>query len=124
VSYTIEQLDAACQPYRARIRALEIENNRLARISLAARALLKYIDDHDWGHIPEGVTADTLRDLLTASETICECVPLDARGTPGDLEIYCPKCGKIFRGSETDQMCIHGVHVREKCAQCETGVKP
>jgi N4 Gp49/Sf6 Gp66 family protein len=43
-------------------RAEEIE--RLARISLAARALLKYLDDHDWGRIPEGVTGDTLRDLL------------------------------------------------------------
>jgi hypothetical protein len=52
-----------------RIAQLEAENERLARISLAARALLKYIDDHDWGHIPEGVTADTLRDLLTSSET-------------------------------------------------------
>jgi hypothetical protein len=40
-----------------------------------------------------------LRDWLTAAleRGACECFPLAARGTPGDLEIYCPKCGKVFR---------------------------
>lgn len=31
----------------------------------AARDLLKYIDDHGWGLIPEGATADRLRDLTS-----------------------------------------------------------
>jgi hypothetical protein len=65
-----------------------------------------------------GPPTSALESIRSALETACECMPLDARGTPGDLEIYCPKCGKIFRGSETDQMCIHGVHVREICAEC------
>lgn len=39
---------------------------------------------------------------LTA-ETACECMPLDVRGTPGDLEIFCPKCGKVFRKADTSK---------------------
>lgn len=30
----------------------------------AARDLLRYLDEHDWGHVPEGATADKLRDIV------------------------------------------------------------
>lgn len=43
-------------------------------LALAARDLLKYLDDHDWGHVPEGATADRLRAL------VAEC-PIPLRGT-------------------------------------------
>lgn len=43
---------------------------RLTRISLASRALLTYLDVHDWGTIPEGQTADTLRDLLAGTSAL------------------------------------------------------
>lgn len=33
-------------------------------------------------------------------DTGCPCVPLATRGRDGDLEIYCPKCGKVFRESD------------------------
>lgn len=63
------------------------EIERLTRISLAARALLKYIDDHDWGLIPEGQTADTLRDLLKGEPTTHE--PLHVASFPSQLaELY------------------------------------
>jgi len=29
----------------------------------------------------------------------CSCLPLAVRGTPGDLEVYCPKCGRVFRAA-------------------------
>lgn len=29
----------------------------------AACSLLQYLDEHDWGHVPEGATSDRLRDL-------------------------------------------------------------
>lgn len=29
----------------------------------------------------------------------CDCFPLSARGEPGNLEIFCPKCGKVFRAA-------------------------
>jgi hypothetical protein len=40
----------------------------------------------------------------STKETACECMPLDARGTPGDLEIFCPKCGKVFRTADTSKI--------------------
>lgn len=43
---------------------------------------------------------DFLVEICTADETSsCQCGELSARGTPGDSEIYCPKCGKVFRES-------------------------
>lgn len=27
----------------------------------------------------------------------CNCERLNVRGSPGDLEVYCPECGKVFR---------------------------
>lgn len=36
-------------------------------------------------------------------ETACECMPLNVRGTPGDLEIFCPKCSKVFRKADTSK---------------------
>lgn len=39
----------------------------LEEIRTAARSLLRYLDDHDWGTIPEGVTADELRELAWPS---------------------------------------------------------
>jgi hypothetical protein len=34
------------------------------RLRAAARDLLRYLDEHDWGLVPEGATADRLRDLV------------------------------------------------------------
>lgn len=42
---------------------------RYDALATAARDLLKYLDDHDWGRVPEGATADRLRDLVTTSKT-------------------------------------------------------
>lgn len=43
----------------------------------------------------------------TASETParlephqCTCETLSVRGTPGDLEVYCDKCGRVFRTAD------------------------
>lgn len=40
---------------------------RYDALAEAARDLLTYLDEHDWGHVPEGATADRLRDLCSAS---------------------------------------------------------
>jgi hypothetical protein len=37
-----------------------------------------------------------------ALDAVCECLPLATRGQPGDLEVYCPKCGKVFRASDAE----------------------
>lgn len=33
----------------------------------------------------------------------CDCFPLARRGPAGDSEIYCPKCGLVFRKSTDSQ---------------------
>jgi hypothetical protein len=33
----------------------------------------------------------------------CDCFPLARRGPVGDFEIYCPKCGLVFRKSADSQ---------------------
>ena len=34
------------------------------------------------------------------AETACDCAELDARGGTGDMEVFCPKCGKVFRRAD------------------------
>lgn len=51
-----------------------------------------------------------------AAETACECNSLAARGEPGDLEIYCPKCGLIYRTADT--AAETKVVKEQKCYSC------
>lgn len=44
------------------------QSDRIRDLEAAARDLLQYLDDHDWGHVPEGATADRLRDLVAAPD--------------------------------------------------------
>ena len=41
---------------------------QVERMDAALRDLLQYIDDHDWGTIPEGATADRAREALKGME--------------------------------------------------------
>lgn len=45
---------------------------RIKDLEAASRDLLQYLDDHDWGLVPEGETSDRLRDLLTAPSDFSE----------------------------------------------------
>lgn len=42
---------------------------RYEALATAARDLLKYLGEHDWGHVPEGATADRLRVLVAVADT-------------------------------------------------------
>ena len=51
---------------------IDLLQERIHELEKAARDLLQYLDEHDWGHVPEGATADRLRDLVTPQETACD----------------------------------------------------
>ena len=36
-------------------------------LQTALRDLLQYLDDHDWGHVPEGLTSNHAREVLNRS---------------------------------------------------------
>jgi hypothetical protein len=66
---------------------------------------------------------DQLHALLGSElETACECHPLAARGTPGDLEVYCPKCGNVYRKSET-AVEWNGTYCPDGLGKCDRGCK-
>jgi hypothetical protein len=52
---------------QARDRIIELGQDNDALVA-ALRDLLKYGDDHDWGHMPEGSTIDRARAALAAVE--------------------------------------------------------
>jgi hypothetical protein len=52
-------------------------------IHTLASDLLQYLDAHDWGGIPEGETANKLRDLLAAQP-----VPSKEAGSDGEAELH------------------------------------
>jgi hypothetical protein len=43
--------------------------DEIERLRTALSGLLKYLDDHDWGTIPEGATADRARAALVNCST-------------------------------------------------------
>ena len=47
-------------------RAIEAASGPNAALVEASRALLKYLDDHDWGGVPEGATSNAFRAALAA----------------------------------------------------------
>ena len=71
-----------------------------ARIADLEAQLLKSSPEHQaqmkWAR-------DVVRQVVIppAESQRCDCISLSVHGVPGDFEVYCPKCGKIFRASDT-----------------------
>ena len=79
----------------------EADQTRIAALESALQTIGNELDLHG----AEGPAGDAFRSCLNPTwdklKMDCDCRPLHTRGEPHDFEVYCPKCGKVFREAET-----------------------
>ena len=88
---------------------LKAENDALARRLEEAEAKLAIWEAACTGKHGSQVSCGEMAIALCRPESAgapvdrtderCSCKPLAVRGKATDLEVYCPQCGKVFRGA-------------------------
>ena len=88
---------------------LKAENDALARRLAEAEAKLAIWEAACTGKHGSQVSCGEMAIALCRPESAgapvdrtderCSCKPLAVRGKATDLEVYCPQCGKVFRGA-------------------------
>lgn len=83
------------QPDALRYRWLMADADRCG--SIIGDAYSDWDTDENWRETVEAEITE--RGYALPGETSCDHSTAAARGVPGDLEIYCDKCGQVLRGA-------------------------